>query len=384
MANYFREFYLPLMFIAIVIGYQISGYFLYLHAKYKNEKIKFNNLLLGYGLIFGITLTGFTIRILNLYFLRIYYPKIFSPLVRTTYLLLYTGIMVFYLIISSKVFNAIIRTNFIRALSFLLLIPIFCSLIMTIETLLYSTIAGITLVLYYSIILKFQNKLAQLTTGDIRKRLNLIFWAIMLIFVSHFLGGYTPSNVLLSAYTDLLQIISVPLFIIGLLIFFLGAYKFPMFLEFDWKENIISLYVVNRVNFEILYQYHFNLVPISNHEQWEEQEKGSNILFSRGLIGMESIISFISESTNDNVDKISHQKYLILIQHAEKPFDFLIFYLFVKKELNSLRYIIKQVKEEFIKLYSPILMKIAQSKEFEQKLFSSFDNVIKQKILTND
>ncbi|MHA1725861.1 MAG: hypothetical protein ACTSXH_13695, partial [Promethearchaeota archaeon] len=70
MANYFREFYLPLMFIAIVIGYQISGYFLYLHAKYKNEKIKFNNLLLGYGLIFGITLTGFTIRILNLYFLR--------------------------------------------------------------------------------------------------------------------------------------------------------------------------------------------------------------------------------------------------------------------------------------------------------------------------
>ncbi|MHA1804433.1 MAG: hypothetical protein ACTSU4_07845, partial [Promethearchaeota archaeon] len=98
---------------------------------------------------------------------------------------------------------------------------------------------------------------------------------------------------------------------------------------------------------------------------------------------MESIISFISESTNDNVDKISHQKYLILIQHAEKPFDFLIFYLFVKKELNSLRYIIKQVKEEFIKLYSPILMKIAQSKEFKQKLFSSFDTVIKQKIMTN-
>ncbi len=377
----FRDFYLPFMFIAILIGYQISVYFLYQYVKYKKEKLKLHILLLGYALIFGITLTAFAIRIINLYFLKESYPKIFENVARITYLLFYLGVIAFFLVISSKTFNKIINTRIIRVLAFLLIIPIIITFILTIETLLYSAIAGLTVGTSYGIILYFQNKLATLATGDIRRRLRLIFWGIIFLVISHLIGGYTPSYVLLSAYSELIQSISAPLFTVGLLIFFLGAYKFPAFLEFDWRENIIGLFIVNKNNYSIIYQYDFDPGRKAMPKESTKRTDETNLLFSRGIVGIENIISLVLESTDKHIEKISHGNYLILLEHADEPFSFLIFCLMVKKELTSLKYLIKKIKEEFLKQYSPILPSMLQSGEVELKIFSNFDKIIKQSIL---
>lgn len=376
----FREIYLPLMFIAILIGYQITAYFFYQYLKYRKERIEMQKLLLAYALVFGLTLTAFTIRIVNLYFFTMYIPSYFKGLIRLTYLLLYLGIMAFYLVISSKDFDKILNRKMLKILSLALIIPICSIFILEIETLIFSIIAGLTLLIYYSIILFFHLQLIKLTTGDIQMRLKLILVGIILLFLSHGIGGYTPSYILLEAYSEVLQVVSVPLFITGLMTFLLGVYKFPVFLEFDWKKHLLALFIIDKTKDNILYTYYF--MRGNNEDMMEKKSKKTTeenkFLFSQGIVGMERIISLVSESTDQNIHKIKHGDMLILLSHGEGKFSHVAFCLLVKKELNSLKYLIKQTKKEFISLYSPVLDNLNNSNEFEKEIFSGFDKELEQ------
>jgi hypothetical protein len=247
----------------------------------------------------------------------------------------------------------------------------------------FSAIAGLTLIICYPIILFFHKRLIKLTTGEIKKRLRLIIIGVILCFVSHFIGGYTPSYVLLRAYSDFLQIISAPIFIVGLAIIFLGVYKFPAFLEFGWREYLVNFYIVNKTNYKILYTYDFKDInsksiksqPIRN--SLEEKE----LFFSRGIIGIDTILSVISNSTpevNKGLQQIKQGDFLILLNYGDKSLSHIIFCLLVKKEMKSLFYFNKKAKDEFQKIYSPILSTINQLDYYELNIFSGFDKVLKQ------
>lgn len=84
-----REFYIPALIISVIIGYQISIYFLYQYNKYKNENIDLNAILLAYGILFGLTLSGFLIRVINLYWIKAFNLQFFNFLTRLTFIILY-------------------------------------------------------------------------------------------------------------------------------------------------------------------------------------------------------------------------------------------------------------------------------------------------------
>lgn len=223
-------------------------------------------------------------------------------------------------------------------------------------------------------------RLIRLTRGDIQKRLKFILIGILSCIVSQFIGGYTPSYVLLAQFSDILQIISVPFFILGLMTIFLGVYKFPTFLEFGWREHVLNLFIANKTNYKILYSFDFKHIKTTSKsiENTKDVTNDKEFFFSRGVIGIDNIISIISNSKNKSIQQIKHGDFLILINYGEEPFSFIVFCLLVEREMKSLNYFIKKIKEEFQRMYSPVLYNITQLEleDQEKKIFSGFDEIL--------
>ena len=281
-----RDIYISLLFIAIVIGYQIFIYFLYQYYKVKDKKLDLNIILLAIGLIFGLSLTGFFIRVINLYYIGIYNLQIFNLLTKVTFLLLYSAIMLFFIIISSESFHEIINSKLTKIIAVSIIIPINTVFFLQIESFLFILICAITLVISYTYVLYFHTRLIRLSTGNIKKRLKLILIGFVLCVIQHFIGGYIPSYVLFQQYSQILQLISAPIFICGLLIVILSVYRFPAFLEFKWKENLLSVFIINRRNLKVIYTFDFKEIKDKKKYQIKELPllRENKLLFSSGII----------------------------------------------------------------------------------------------------
>lgn len=208
-----------------------------------------------------------------------------------------------------------------------------------------------------------------LSTGQIRKRLFIILIGAEIEIVSMLVGGYMVGNVLLPAQNDLLVIFSIPFFITGLTIIFFGVFRFPAFLEFKWKDNLLSLLIINREGFNLLYYSDFG-----KDLEGMRKDNLKQFLFtlSRGVFGIEDIASSISIASKKNLSKINHENLLILLEHADKPFSNIIFALLVKEEMMSLRYILTVIKNQFQNYYKPLLLNLDAFKGKEQQMFSTF------------
>ena len=222
-----RNIFLPLLFISIAIGFQIFIYFLYQYYKAKKEKLELGRILLAYGLIFGLTLTDFFIRVINLYFIEDINYLLFTFITKITFLLLYSSLLVFFTIISSNPFHSIVNSNLTKIIAILIIIPIISVFLLQVDSLIFVIITTITLLISYIYILFFHSRIVKLSTGDIRKRLNLILFGFALCLIQHFIGGYIPSQVLFPEHSQILQVISAPIFIFGLMVVFLGIFRFP-------------------------------------------------------------------------------------------------------------------------------------------------------------
>ena len=378
-----RDFFLPPLFISLVLGYQIFIYFLYQYYKAKKEKLEFTEILLAYGLIFGLMLTGFFIRIINLYYIGENNIEIFYFLTKITFLILYSALMLFFIIVSNKSFQKIINSIFTKILAILMIIPMITVFIFQPENLIFGLISGITLVISYSYIFYFHTRLIKISTGDIKKRLNLILLGLTLSAVQHFIGGYFPSEVLFKGYSEHLQLISAPIFVCGLIIVFLGVFRFPAFLEFGWKESLLYVFIINQRNLKIIYSFDFKEII---NQRGKQIDKLSNIdeikqLFSSGIIGINKIISGITNTKLEFIESIRQKDILILLNRGKEPQSFIIYCLLVRKDMNSLRYFLKTIKNEFEQIYKNILFNLNDLEGKEEKIFSNFDAIMKKLIL---
>ena len=378
-----RDFFIPPLFISLVIGYQIFIYFLYQYYKAKNKKLEFTEILLAYGLIFGLMLTGFFIRLLNLYYIREINIEIFYFLTKITFLLLYSALMLFFIIVSTKSFQRIINSNFTKILAILIIIPMITVFIFQPDNLIFGLISGITLAISYTYIFFFHTRLIKISTGDIKKRLNLILLGLALCGIQHFIGGYFPSEVLFKGYSQILQLISAPIFVSGLIIVFLGVYRFPAFLEFGWKESLLYVFIINQRNLKVIYTFDFKEII---NERGKMINNISNIdeikqLFSSGIIGINKIISGITNSKLDFIESIRQKDFIILLNRGEEPQSFIIYCLLVRKDMNSLRYFLKTIKNEFEQIYRNILINLNDIEGKEEKIFLNFDEIMKKLIV---
>ncbi len=373
-----RIFFLPFLFISVVIGYEIFTYFLYQYHKVKDEKLDLNKVLLGYGIIFGLLLTGFFIRTINLYYIRDISLETFGFLTRLTFLLTYSSLLIFFIIISSESFSEITNSRLTKIIVFLLIIPISTVFFLQVDSPLFMIISLVTLVSSYSYILYFQTKLIKLATGDIKKRLSLILIGFLLCMVQHFIGGYLTSYVLFQQYFIILQLIAIPTFLTGLLIVFLGVYRFPAFLEFGWKENLLNIFIIDRRNNNLLYAFDFSSMRDEEHDsmKYSSNLKERELFFSRGIIGIDDIFHGVTKSNEKGIEKIRRGELIIFFKHGDDPFDFISYSLVVKKDMKSFNYFLKSVKNQFQAVYKNMLIDLVDLKGNEKKIFSSFDKIL--------
>jgi len=375
-----RNIFIPLLFISVALGYQIFVYFLYQYHKAKKEKLELSKILLAYGLIFGVTLTGFFIRVINLYYIGQDNLEIFELLTKITFILLYSAFMLFFMIISSEPFHKIIFSNLTKTLAISMIIPIISVLLFQVDSLVFIFISTISLFISYVYILFFHSRIVKLSTGNIKKRLNLIFGGFALCVIQHIIGGYIPSRVLFRNYSQILQLISAPIFICGLMIIFLGVFKFPAFLEFGWKHSLIQLLIINKRDYNVIYAFDFMEVINESENQIKKfpKMKESNQLLSSGIIGIDKIISRITDSNYEYIDTIKQEDFQILLNYGDQPLSSIIYCLIVSKDMKSFSYFLKTIKSEFQQIYKNILLNLDELKDVEDKLFLGFDsNLIK-------
>jgi hypothetical protein len=373
-----RNIYLPLLFISVVLGYQIFIYFLYQYSKANKEKLELSKILLAYGSLFGLTLTGLFIRIINLYYIEQNNPDLFILLRNITFILLYSAFMLFFIIISSKPFYNILPSYLTKTLAVIMAIPIISVFIFQIESLSFVCISTSALIISYIYILIFHFRTIKLSTGKIKKRLNLILFGFALCVIQHFIGGYIPSRVLFRRYSQILQVISAPIFICGLMIIFLGVFKFPAFLEFGWKQALMQFLIINRESYRVLYSFDFKQFENESEIQKKKDpifEESKSIL-SSGIIGIDDIVSKIIESDSEHIDMIKQEHFLILLNYGDKSLSSIIYSLIVNKDMKSFTYFLKTIKNEFQKTYKNILPNLNELKEVEDKLFLGFDKYI--------
>ena len=375
-----RNIYIPLLFVSVALGYQLVIYFFYQYFKIKKQKLELSRILLAYGTIFGVILTSYFIRIINLYYIGSDNLEIFELLTKLSFILLYSSLMSYFIIISTKPFHKIMISNQTKIIAISLIIPIVSVFLLQVTSLLFVIISAITLLISYIYILVIHSKIVNLSTGKIKKRLNLILFGFVLCMIQHFIGGFIPSRVLFQNYSEVLQLISAPIFICGLMIIFLGVFKFPAFLEFGWRQSLTQLLIINRTTHKVIYSFDFTEKSKESELQIIKFPKieESKLILSSGIIGIDDIISNIAYSNSEHIDTIKQEDFLILLNYGDQPLSSIIFCLIVSKDMKSFHYFLKTIKDNFQQVYKNILINLDELNDIEDKLFLAFDeNIIK-------
>lgn len=165
----------------------------------------------------------------------------------------------------------------------------------------------------------------------------------------------------------------------GAIITFFGLYNFPVFFELtQWKENLIQLYIFERIHFKMLFSFYFSKINLAskspNNLNTSEDEK--QFLFSRGMIGIDQIITGLTKLNEEKINKIKQAGILILLEYGNKKMSDITYALLVKKEMQSLYYFLKDIKKQFETTYKYFLVDLSVVQGNEEKLFSTFNNYI--------
>lgn len=371
-----KDFYLPFIIIELIIGYQISVYFLYQYYKVKDEKIGLNKLLLAYGLLYGLGLSGVIIRTFNSYYIED--VVLYNFFLYFTHIIIALAAISFLLIISSKSFQEIIKTSISRIVSVIAIIISVLIILIQIKLIQFIFIM-ISIIIGSLYMVFFHLNLIKHSKGKIRKRIILIFVGESFLISTILIGAEEIVALIFQQHISIIPLISIPIILISLMIIFLGVFKFPIFLEFNWKENLTKLFIIDRQSFNLIYTFDFTeLIDRKEKSKIEPLNLIKNkLFFSRGLIGINDIISSITYSDEEKIEKIRHGEFLILLKHGEEPFSFIIYALLIEKDMNSTRYFLKTIKNQFQELYRNILLNLDGLEEDEKNIFSSFDIIIK-------
>jgi len=360
------NFHLPFLVIAIVIGYQLTLHFFITYYKKKKEDLSLNKVLLAYGSLYGALMTTTLIRLVNLYFLEDKFLKMIF--VQISYMFVAIGALIFLYFLMEKSIDVIISNKITKLL---FIIAIILSLLMLIirapDFQIILVLIAITLGGMY--LIPFHYNLLSLSSGIIRKRLilisigNIIMVIGMILEADEFLYRL-PYDLQIGS-----MISSVPVFVFGELIVYLGVYKFPAFLEFDWKEHLISFYVINNNTLNLLYKHSFGY-SLNDKVYNEITEK-----LSKGIIGIDSIVAYLSKSEK-KVKRIVQDDLVFLISKGNIPEINTAYVLIIDRDMESFPFFLNQIKNKFEYLFRNVLLHLEVIKGNEELVFSGYTEII--------
>jgi len=365
-----REVYLPAMIFSIILDYQLAIYFLYLYGKHRKEKIGLNKFLLAFSNLFGIGATSYLFLVIGSFYVHdSYLAELF---IRIGVSLLQGGILVVLLILLSKPFLTLINSRVVKIVSVLSGISIVYLLFLYVKPigLFPSMLIGLIGGVYY---LYFQTKLVKLTSGTVHSRLLITLIGEVIFLIGMFLGSGLPNISVLFEVRGIFYFVGSYVVNLGLLAIFYGTFKFPGVLEFNWKNNLLKLYVIDARNLYELYSYDFS--KIRNITGDYNNEK-NNPFVSIGVVGISDVFDEITKTYQNRVKIIKYGNFSILLEYEADPKSQFLFVLFVDKNMKSLQLFLKKVKTQFINSYGGLLANFNIVDKFRETIFSGFDLIL--------
>ncbi len=373
-----REVYLPAMIFSIILDFQLAIYFLYLYYKHRKDQIGLNKFLLAFSNLFGIGATSYLFLVIGSFYLNEgYLTELF---IRIGVALLQGGILAVLLNMLSKPFHTLINLRVVKIISVFSGVSIIYLLFFYVKPigLMPSILIGFIGGAYF---LYFQTKLVKLTSGTVHSRLFITLIGENIFLIGMFFGSVLPNMPISLDLSAIFYLIGSYVVNIGLMVIFYGTFKFPGVLEFNWKNNLLKLYVIDSRNLFELYSYDFNKIKnLAGEPESQFHNEVKNSINSIGVVGISDVFDEITKTYQNRVKTIKYGKFNILLEYEEDPYSQFLFVLFVDKNMKSLQLFLKKVKNQFLISYKSLLANYDMVDRFRGTIFSNFDLVL-QKIL---
>jgi len=349
----------------------MSFYLFYKYYQIRKENLGLNKFLIAFGLLYGFGFSGIVLRSFNSYFIE-------NLLIRTilndvSHILISIAAISFLIVVSLKDFKKLINEMISRILA--LITVVISILILIIEDVIFSAFLifssifiGVVFMIY------FHFKLIQKSTGSVKNRILFLFIGEILIVFGIIFGTEINPYLFTPIGQEIVRTLFTPLVILGQLIVFYAFYDFPVFLEFNWQKNLIKLYIISKNRRKVIYNYNF----ITKTNDIVEDSPNNNIFFSKGIIGIEKIISMLTKTEQDKIQRINQDGQILLFNYGTDDLETLIFCINVSEDMISTIFFLKMVKELFQNLYKNVLNDLDAIKGSETQIFNNFNDEIRR------
>lgn len=361
--------------IPVIIGFQLSIYFFYQYQKIRDENLPLNRILLAFGsFILFIIIGPLFIQISRNFIENGILYEMVSRL--GWFLIFFSTTSVSFFIITEE-FSTVINLKIAKILMVLNFIPM--AILFLVPTLASPLFIGsiFFVVLNGLYIIRFQLILIRKSVGSIKKKFRLfLFGAIISLFALFFaalvgLGSLPPIINEIIYFTGICELL------IGFIIISLSVHNFPPFYEFEWRNNLIKLFIINQQNKNLLYSYDFIEKFEMKNKKNQNQPNNFDELFSKGILGVETIITTITGTKDKRINKIKKGNFHIFLDYGPQPFS-ITFVLVVKIDLISTHHLLKSIKSRFESFFKQILLNLDTLNEEHEQLFRSFDITMNQ------
>ncbi len=367
-----EEFQFLFYLMPVTLGIQLAFYFWYQYWRIQDVNLKLNRILLSFGAFTLLIVTGaLFINVQRLFggdatdvFYRIGWASALSSPI---------GFLGFIVI---DEFSTIMNLKLVKVLMGLAFIPIIFVAIFGVGPMFLGTILFSVLSAYY--IIGVQIKLIRRSMGTIKRKFTQFITGEFLSLASLPFAVLVGVGVFESPVNEIVFYAGVSLLGIGFIILFISAHDFPPFYEFEWKDNLLRLFIIYQKDNSLL--YYTNLREILDQkasktaDQTEKLQDEKDRIFSAGIAGIENVIAKITDTQQDRINKIRQLDSFILLEYGDAiP---VTYALTVKKDLASFQHLLNAFKQHFEDLYREIIGNLSDIKSSPEQLFGSFDTIV--------
>lgn len=233
---------------------------------------------------------------------------------------------------------------------------------------------------YY--VLSFQIKVIRRSMGLIRTKFIQFFFGELVSLSSLGIAVPVGLGVFPPGLNEMIYFFGVGILFTGFIILFFSGYEFPPFYEFEYRENLSKLFIINQKDNTCLFHYDLEELVAQLTQKKKSDTPAprgdSDMIFSGGIVGIESVIAAVTGTQTEKIDKIKREDAFILLEYGTLE-PFITYALVVRKDLSSLRHLLQSIKRKFEFYYKDFLLNLNNFSEIKDqgRLFEDFKPIIK-------
>ena len=365
-----KEFQFLFYLIPVTMGFELGFYFYCQYFKIRDIKLKLNRVLLAFGtFILFIVIGPLWIQISRNFLEE--GTQLYEIISRIGWGFAFLSTIGFSIFIIKKDFSQIININIVKILIILNLIPIII-LIFTPSTRAPIFLVSIIFILLNGInVIRFQIILVRKSVGKIKRKFFFFLLGALVSFPALGFAVVVGIGILPPIINEIVYFAGVAILLLGFIIISFSVYEFPPFYEFEWRENLLKLFIINQKTREYLYFHDFTENLIDDLSQDDKAK-----LYSGGILGIESIITTITNTKEEKINKIEQKDSVILLNYSS-VIPYLTYALIIRKDLLSLGHLLDTIKLQFEVFYREILINLENLKGNQKLMFGSFDIILR-------